>query len=128
MRAETNHTAIRSLSHETNDELETVDVKLSKIHSLLGKRGRDDGTLSAFGVLQNLEEHVETLRASVQPAVELAEVAEIQAAEQAKETYATMQTQAAEQTKEIYATMQLAAIHYSNCSAKYRAMRVIRAT
>ena len=85
MRAETNHTAIRALSHETEDELETVDVKLSKIHSLLGKRGRDDGTLSAFGVLQNLEEQVETLKASVQPAVELAEVAETQAAEATEE-------------------------------------------
>ena len=39
MRAETNHTAIRTFSHETKDELETVDVQLSKIHSLLGKRG-----------------------------------------------------------------------------------------
>ncbi len=38
-RAETNRSAIRTLSHETRDELEMVDVKLSKIHSLLGKRG-----------------------------------------------------------------------------------------
>ena len=57
-------------------------------------------------MLQNLEEHVETLRASVQPAVELAEVADTQAAELAKEIYAVTQTQAAEQSKEIYANLQ----------------------
>ena len=58
-----------------------VDVKFSKIHSLLGKRGREDGTLSAFGVVQNLEEQVEALKTAVQPAVDFAVVAVNQAAE-----------------------------------------------
>ena len=91
-RAETNRNAIRTLSHETRDEFEMVDVKLSKIHSLLGKRGRDDGTLSAFGVLQDLEKQVEALKTVVQPAVELAAVAASEAAKQKQEIFEAMQT------------------------------------
>jgi hypothetical protein len=90
-RAETNRNAIRTLSHETRDELEMVDVKLSKIHSLLGKRGREDGTLSAFGVLQNLEEQVESLRTEIQPAVDLATVAPQQSVRQKQEIFEAMQ-------------------------------------
>ena len=90
-RAEGNRNAIRALSHETRDELEMVDVKFSKIHSLLGKRGREDGTLSAFGVVQNLEEQVEALKTVVQPAVDFAVVAANQAAQQKREIFETMQ-------------------------------------
>ena len=91
-RAEANRNAIRTLLHETRDEFEMVDVKLSKIHSLLGKRGRDDGTLSAFGVLQDLEKQVEALKTVVQPAVELAAVAASEAAKQKQEIFEAMQT------------------------------------
>ncbi len=90
-RVETNRSAIRTLSHETRDEFEMVDVKFSKVHSLLGKRGREDGTLSAFGVLQNVEEQVEALKATVQPAVALAIVASNQANQQKQEIFETMQ-------------------------------------
>jgi hypothetical protein len=92
MRAETNYSAIKSLSHETKDELETVDVKLSKIHSLLGKRGQEDGTLSAFSLLTNLEEQLKTLKALVRPAVDLASGAKAQAAKQKREIFTTLQT------------------------------------
>ena len=109
MCAETNHTAIRSLSHETKDELETVDVKLSKIHSMLGKRGRDDGALSAFGVLQNLEEHVETFS-------------------QPSSWRKLQKPRPRSRQMKLMPLCKLAATHYSNCSAKYRVMRVIQAT
>ena len=46
-RSDRNRSAIRALSHETREELELVDLQLSKLNSLLGKRGRDDGT--SFG-------------------------------------------------------------------------------
>jgi hypothetical protein len=92
MRAETNYSAIKSLAYETKDEFETVDVKLSKVHSLLGKRGQEDGTLSAFGLLTNLEEQLETLKALVRPAVDLASGAKAQAAEQKREIFTTLQT------------------------------------
>ena len=90
-RVEINRSAIRTLSHETRDEFEMVDVKFSKVHSLLGKRGREDGTLSAFGVLQNVEEQVEALKATVQPAVALALVAPNQAKQQKQEIFEAMQ-------------------------------------
>ena len=91
-RAESNRKSIRTLSHGVRDELEMVDVKLSKIHSLLGKRGREDGTLSAFGVLQDLEEQVEGLKTAIQPALELAVVAAQQNAQQKREIFEAMQT------------------------------------
>ena len=91
LRAEANRNAIRTLSHEARDELEMVDVKLSKIHSLLGKRGRDDGTMSAFGIVQHLEEQVEALKTAVQPAMEQAGVAASQAAQQKQEIFEAMQ-------------------------------------
>ena len=90
-RAETNRSAIRTLSHETRDELEMVDVKLSKIHSLLGKRGQEDGTLSAFGMVRNLEEQMETLKSAMQPAMELAAVAANQTAQLKQEIFEAMQ-------------------------------------
>ena len=43
MRAETNHTAIRTLSHETKDELEMVDVQLSKFIVCSGNEGEMTG-------------------------------------------------------------------------------------
>ena len=51
-RSDRNRSALRALSHETREELELVDLQLSKLNSLLGKCGRDDGTLSAFEVLR----------------------------------------------------------------------------
>jgi hypothetical protein len=71
--------------------LELVDLQLSKLNSLLGKRGQEDGTLSAFEVLRELEEQVERLRNVTQPAIQLAMDAADQAEALSREIFETMQ-------------------------------------
>ena len=90
-RSDSNRSSIRALSHETREELELVDLQLSKLNSLLGKRGQEDGTLSAFEVLRELEEQVERLRNVTQPAIQLAMDAADQAEALRREIFETMQ-------------------------------------
>ncbi|KAI2508965.1 hypothetical protein MHU86_5460 [Fragilaria crotonensis] len=90
-RADSNRSALRALAYETREELELVDLQLSKLNSLLGKRGQDDGTLSAFEVLRELEEQVERLRNAIQPAIVLAADASEQSESMKREIFDTMQ-------------------------------------
>jgi hypothetical protein len=90
-RSDSNRSSIRALSHETREELELVDLQLSKLNSLLGKRGQEDGTLSASEVLRELEEQVERLRNVTQPVIQLAMDAADQAEALRREIFETMQ-------------------------------------
>jgi hypothetical protein len=90
-RSDRNRSALRVLSHETREELELVDLQLAKLNSLLGKRGRDDGMLSAFEVLRELEDQVERLQNSIQPALQLAAEATEQAESMKREIFETIQ-------------------------------------
>ena len=90
-RSDRNRSALRVLSLETRDELELVDLQLAKLNSLLGKRGRDDGTLPAFEVLRELEEQVDRMRTAVEPAIVMADEAGEQTDRLKREIFDTLQ-------------------------------------